>query len=124
LPEKEVIRHIPGNGVFLYGPFSVFNNYDIIDYFEGLGVALKEEDHGRMFPVSNSAKSVVDTLLRKLDELHVEVRLETPVKTVNYGEEAHTIFLKNGEEVQAKALVLAVGGKSVPHTGSTGDGYA
>ncbi len=124
LPEEEVIRHIPGNGVFLYGPFSVFNNYDIIDYFEGLGVALKEEDHGRMFPVSNSAKSVVDTLLRKLDELHVEIRLETPVKTVNYGEKAHTIFLKSGEEVQAKALVLAVGGKSVPHTGSTGDGYA
>lgn len=124
LPEDEVIRNIPGNGVFLYSPFSVFNNYDIIDYFEGMGVALKEEDHGRMFPVSNSAKSVVDTLIRKLEELHVEIRLETPVNTVNYGEKAHTIYLKNGEEVEAKALVIAVGGKSVPHTGSTGDGYA
>lgn len=124
LPEKEVIRHIPGNGVFLYSPFSVFNNYDIIDFFENLGVALKEEDHGRMFPVSNSAKSVVDTLLRKLEELHVTMRLETPVDTVDYGEESHWISLKNGERIKAKSLVIAVGGKSVPHTGSTGDGYA
>src|SRR5699024_8872983 len=123
LPEEEVIRNIPGNGVFLYSPFSVFNNYDIIDYFEGLGVALKEEDHGRMFPVSNSAKSVVDTLIRKLEELHVKVMLETPVDTVDYGENTHQVLLKNGAIIETKALVIAVGGKSVPHTGSTGDGY-
>src|SRR5699024_3499482 len=42
LPEDEVIKHIPGNGKFLYSAFSVFNNYDIIDFFENLGVALKE----------------------------------------------------------------------------------
>src|SRR5699024_2800468 len=57
LPEDEIIEHIPGNGKFLYSAFSIFNNYDIIDFFENLGVALKEEDHGRMFPVSNSAQS-------------------------------------------------------------------
>src|SRR5699024_2938058 len=67
-PQDESIKHIQGNGKFLYGPFSVFDNYDIIDFFEGLGVALKDEDHGRMFPVSNSAKSVVDTLINKLKE--------------------------------------------------------
>src|SRR5699024_12422710 len=69
LPEEEVIRHIPGNGKFLYSPFSVFNNYDIINYFENMEVKLKEEDNGRMFPVSNSAKTVVNVLLNKLDEL-------------------------------------------------------
>src|SRR5690625_5697521 len=68
LPAEEVIKNIPGNGKFLYSAFSVFNNYDIIDFFEGLGVALKEEDHGRMFPVSNSAQTVVDTLINRLKE--------------------------------------------------------
>src|SRR5690625_895913 len=79
LPQEEVIKNIPGNGKFLYSAFSVFDNYDIIDYFEGIGVALKEEDHGRMFPVSNSAKSVVDTLINKLNELNVHVLMNTPV---------------------------------------------
>ncbi len=123
LPQEEVIRHIPGNGKFLYGPFSVFNNYDIIDYFEEMGVALKEEDHGRMFPVSNSAKTVVDTLVKKLEDLHVDVRMGTPVQAIHYGEAAHIVILQNKQHVETKTVIIAAGGKAVPHTGSTGDGY-
>lgn len=124
LPQDEVIRHIPGNGRFLYSAFSVFNNYDIIDFFEGLGVALKEEDHGRMFPVSNSAKDVVNALINKMDELQVTVKLNTPVKAVHYGKNNHMIILENGDKIETSSLVIAVGGKAVPYTGSTGDGYA
>ncbi|ASF40212.1 aminoacetone oxidase family FAD-binding enzyme [Halobacillus halophilus] len=124
LPEEEVIKHIPGNGKFLYSPFSVFNNYDIIDFFEGLGVALKEEDHGRMFPVSNKAKDVVQALLDRLEKLNVEVRKKTPVESIHYGSEGHEITLQSKETVITKAVIIAVGGKAVPYTGSTGDGYA
>lgn len=124
LPQEEVIKHIPGNGKFLYSAFSIFNNYDIIDFFEEMGVQLKEEDHGRMFPVSNSAKTVVNTLINKLEQLHVEVRMNTPVQAVHYDESAHTITLKDQQQIETKAIVIAVGGKAVPHTGSTGDGYA
>ncbi|SDQ41515.1 NAD(P)/FAD-dependent oxidoreductase [Virgibacillus salinus] len=123
LPEDEVIKHIPGNGKFLYSPFSVFNNYDIIDFFEGMGVGLKEEDHGRMFPASNSAKTVVNALINKLDELHVEVRMSTTVRAVHYDENEHIIILNDDSKIHTKSLVIAVGGKAVPHTGSTGDGY-
>lgn len=124
LPEEEIIAHIPGNGKFLYSAFSIFNNYDIIDFFESLGVGLKEEDHGRMFPVSNSAQSVVQTLVQRLKDLGVTVRKETPVQAIHYDDKMHTLILANGEKVHTKAIVIAVGGKSVPYTGSTGDGYA
>ncbi|WP_026907530.1 NAD(P)/FAD-dependent oxidoreductase [Paucisalibacillus globulus] len=124
LPQDEVIKHIPGNGRFLYSAFSVFNNYDIIDFFEDMGVALKEEDHGRMFPVSNSAKTVVNALINKMDELNVKVELNTVVKAVHFDANNHTIILENGEKIETKSVVIAVGGKAVPHTGSTGDGYA
>ncbi|SFB37204.1 hypothetical protein SAMN04488072_12035 [Lentibacillus halodurans] len=124
LPEDEVIKHIPGNGKFLYSPFSEFNNYDIIHFFEKMGVALKEEDHGRMFPVSNSAKTVVNALISKLNELGAEVRMNTPVKAVHYNTDEHTIILENGTKILTKSIIIAVGGKAVPHTGSTGDGYA
>lgn len=124
LPEDEVIKHIPGNGKFLYSAFSVFNNYDIIDYFENMGVALKEEDHGRMFPASNSAKSVVNALIHRMDELNIDVQLHTPVEALHYGETEHTVILQDGRKIPTSAIVIAVGGKAVPHTGSTGDGYA
>lgn len=124
LPADEVIKHIPGNGKFLYSPFAVFNNYDIIDFFEEMGVELKEEDHGRMFPVTNSAKTVVNALINKLEELNAEVQMNTPVKAVHYSEDKHTVILESGTKIETKSLVIAVGGKAVPHTGSTGDGYA
>jgi len=123
LPEDEIIRHIPGNGKFLYSAFSIFNNEDIINFFENLGVALKEEDHGRMFPVSDSAQSVVQTLINKLKKLNVGVKINHPVETISYGDN-HKILLHNGDTIKTKSIVIAVGGKSVPHTGSTGDGYA
>ncbi|WP_137788592.1 NAD(P)/FAD-dependent oxidoreductase [Bacillus sp. E(2018)] len=124
LPVEEIIKHIPGNGRFLYSAFSVFNNEDIIQFFEGLGIQLKEEDHGRMFPVTNKATDVVTALLQKIKQLGVTIRTNTPVKTIQYGEDIHEIILNNGEVIQTKSIVIAVGGKSVPHTGSTGDGYA
>lgn len=124
LPQDEVIKHIPGNGKFLYSAFSVFNNYDIIDFFENMGVALKEEDHGRMFPVSNSAQSVVNALIDKLNELHVIINMNTKVEAVHYDDTKHTVILENGEKIYTKSIVIAAGGKAVPHTGSTGDGYA
>lgn len=123
LPEDEVIKHIPGNGKFLYSAFTVFNNYDIIEFFENLGVALKEEDHGRMFPASNSAASVVNPLIDQLNKLQVEVKLNSPVKAVDYGETVHKVYGENGDKYETKAIVIAVGGKAVPHTGSNGEGY-
>ncbi|AVK85713.1 aminoacetone oxidase family FAD-binding enzyme [Lysinibacillus sp. B2A1] len=124
LPIEEIVKHIPGNGRFLYSPFTVYNNEDIIAFFEGLGVALKEEDHGRMFPVSNRAQDVVDALIRQLQRLHVEVRLNTPVsKLLMDDEKILGVRLADGLEVRSEAVIVAVGGKAVPQTGSTGDGY-
>ncbi|MBB6452168.1 hypothetical protein HNQ94_000589 [Salirhabdus euzebyi] len=124
LPEDELINHIPGNGRFLYSAFSIFNNESIIAFFENLGVQLKEEDKGRMFPVSNSAKQVVQVLLDQLEKLKVKIMTNSPVKAIHFENQSHDIILENGNKISSKAVILAVGGKSVPQTGSTGDGYA
>ena len=75
LPYEEIIKNIPGNGKFLYSPFSIFDNESIIEFFESRGVKLKEEDHGRMFPVSNKARDVLNVFLNKLDENKVEIQI-------------------------------------------------
>lgn len=124
LPLDEIVKHIPGNGRFLYSAFSVFNNEDIIQFFEKLGVDLKEEDHGRMFPVSNDAKSVVNALLRRLEELNVTIWTNCPVQDIHYQNgHVHAVLLEDGRTIYPSSIVVAVGGKSVPYTGSTGDGY-
>ncbi|MFV8827650.1 NAD(P)/FAD-dependent oxidoreductase [Alkalihalobacterium sp. APHAB7] len=120
----DLIAHIPGNGRFMHSPFSVFNNEDIIQFFENLGIRLKEEDRGRMFPVSDKASTVVRILIDRVKDLGVKIKTHSSVKEVRYDEEKVLgVTLENGETIDAQAVIIATGGKSVPHTGSTGDGY-
>ncbi|MUG46523.1 NAD(P)/FAD-dependent oxidoreductase [Paenibacillus woosongensis] len=120
----ELITYIPGGGRFLHSAFSLFSNRDIIAFFEGLGIALKEEDNGRMFPVSDKAKTVVNALIGKARSLGVELLVHHPVQEIMYAEgRVQGVKLSSGTIFKAPAVVVATGGKSVPHTGSTGDGY-
>jgi predicted Rossmann fold flavoprotein len=124
MPIDELIKHIPGNGRFLYSALSSFDNQDIIHFFKHLGVDLKEEDHGRMFPVSNNAKSVVNALLKEMQALKITIKTNIPIQTVLYSDCVTGVKTLNDEKFSAASVIVAVGGKSVPQTGSTGDGYA
>lgn len=124
LPYEEIIKHIPGNGKFLYGPFSVFDNESIINFVESNGVKLKEEDHGRMFPVSNKAKDVLNVFLEQLDQNKVDIRFETEVAAVLTEDDKITgVKTSDGDTFNARNVIITTGGKSVPQTGSTGDGH-
>ena len=124
LPYEEIIKNIPGNGKFLYSPFSIFDNESIINFFESREVKLKEEDHGRMFPISNKAQDVVDALVNTLNINNVDVLEETTVTAINVEQDGtYTVILDNQKTFQSHTIVIATGGTSVPQTGSTGDGY-
>jgi len=124
LPYEEIIKNIPGNGKFLYSPFSTFDNESIIQFFESRSVQLKEEDHGRMFPVSNRAQDIVDALVDSIKQNGVEIRQETTVSSIESENQQITgVTLQDGTFIPSKAVIIASGGCSVPHTGSTGDGY-
>ena len=124
LPYEEIIKNIPGNGKFLYGPFSIFDNQSIIRFIESNGVKLKEEDHGRMFPVTNNSKDVLQVFLDHLEQQHVELRLNEVVYEVLKEDDKITgVKLKNGNILNARNVIITTGGKSVPQTGSTGDGF-
>lgn len=120
----ELIAHIPGNGRFLYSAFGHFNNRDIIAFFESLGIKLKEEDNGRMFPVTDKAATVVKALVGRVKELGVRILTDSPVREVLYRDGAVSgVLLASGKTIGAKTVIIATGGRSVPQTGSTGDGY-
>jgi len=124
-PYDDLVRQIVGNGRFMYSALRQFGSEEIIRFFEGLGIRLKEEDNGRMFPVTDRAVSVAAALIEHLKELGVAVRLHASVARLLLGDnQCEGVLLEGGEKIKAGAVIVAVGGKSVPKTGSTGDGYA
>ena len=122
LPYEQIIKNIPGNGKFLYSPFSKFDNESIIEFFESRGIKLKEEDHGRMFPVSNKSQDIVDTLVNTIKNNNVEIKEETVVNDISKNDQSFIVKTQDGE-FESKTVIIATGGTSVPQTGSTGDGY-
>ena len=121
----DIIRNIIGNGRFLNSSLRAFDNADVVAFFEGLGVPLKTERGNRVFPQSDRAAAVVDAMVKHLRDQKVEIRTNTSVSDLLI--EANKICgvrLVDGSEVEAAAVILAMGGASYPATGSTGDGYA
>lgn len=123
-PMDELMKNIPGNGRFLYSALSQFSNREIIEFFESLGIRLKEEDRGRVFPITDKASTVVRALIEKVNALGIVVRQDTPVEGLLV-ECGHVmgVKLRDGDTVLAHSVIIATGGCSVPQTGSTGDAY-
>ena len=122
------IDHFLGNfgrsGQFLRNVFHRFFNQDLIDFFEKRGLKLKEERGGRIFPVTDKAKSVVDVLNEYLEEGRVEIYYNRQVEDILVkNKEVYGIRCKGGKTLEAKNVILSTGGLSYPLTGSTGDGY-
>lgn len=122
--KEEIIAHIPGNGRFLYSAFAQYDNYDIMNFFRSNGVKLKEEDHGRMFPTTDRSRTILETLQRRIEELNIAVYTDAAVDTLLIHDQMiQGVRLKDGRELTAASVVVSVGGKAMPRTGSTGDGY-
>ena len=119
----EIIAHIPGNGKFLYSAFSQYNNYDIMTFFESNGTHLKEEDHGRMFPVTDRSKTIVETLYNELLKQEVTIYTEAKVEKILYKDRQIIGVALTSESIYAPCVILSTGGRTYPSTGATGDGY-
>jgi predicted Rossmann fold flavoprotein len=97
----------------------VLRTFDVaatVAFFEELGVPLKREETGKLFPVSNRARDVVDALLAAANDAGVEIITGMRVESIEPG------FIINGA-LRADRVILAAGGRSVPKTGSDGSGY-
>ena len=119
----DFIKNIPGNGKFLYSAFQNYTNQDIIEFLREQGLEVKEERGNRIFPITDKSKDVLECFKKKLEDLGVEIRLNTAVKEILVSENYVVGVRTEKEKIYADKVILATGGKSYPLTGSTGDGY-
>jgi predicted Rossmann fold flavoprotein len=123
-PLEQFIANMPGNGHFLFSAFRSFSNEDLKQFFQRLGVEVKTERGGRVFPASDKASEILDALQRFLQESSVQVLYSQTAERINVSEGRVTgVLTKAGKEYRADKVILATGGVSYPETGSTGDGY-
>lgn len=109
---KPVVRNI----------LAAFDERATVRWFVSLGVPLKREASGKLFPVSNKARTVLDALLRRCAELDVAVRAGCRVHTVTAGADGFVVEHTRGT-LRTRCTIMATGGRSLPRTGSDGSGW-
>ena len=110
-------------GRFLHSALATLSVEDTIAFFEAQGVATKVEETGKVFPVSNKARDVLDALVRRLENSGARLALEEPLRDWQ-PTSAEFALTTPQRTLHAGAVILTTGGQSYPGCGTTGDGYA
>jgi len=103
----EMMKKYPRGGQFVRKAFHQFFTRDTIQWFADRGIALKTEDDGRMFPVSNSSQTIIDCLMEEAARYGVEIRMHAEVTGVERGFRVH---LAGDRILEADAVCIACGG--------------
>ncbi len=152
---NDVVRPEDFNGSrpIVRNVLAAFDAAATVRWFERMGVALKREATGKLFPVSDRAQTVIDALLARCAALGIRIATGHRISDVvasggtsarqearqqSGGDEpsAHDARQRGGSDdamwvvrhsrgdLRARAVVLATGGRSLPRTGSDGAGWA
>lgn len=119
---KQLMNNIPGDGKFLYSALNRLSPSDTISLFESKGLKLKTERGNRVFPVSDNANDVAQTLIRYMQAGGVTVH-KAAVRKILTDDGIVSGVITDKEQIDCRAAVICTGGLSYPLTGSKGDGY-
>ena len=124
-PLSEFLEHFNQRGRFLRHAFNMFFNEDLIQYFEAIKIPVIIERGERVFPASQSAKALTETLIQHVASSGVQIKTQARVNRLIIEDN-----IIKGIQCQddhkfyaADAHIISTGGKSYPLTGSSGDGY-
>jgi len=107
IPSELVLNYSRGEKELL-GPFHQFMTGDTIEWFEKRGVELKIEEDGRMFPVTDTSKTIIDCFLNEAKKHKVEVLYNHSVKSINK-EVNHWKLETSQGDFTSKELLIATG---------------
>lgn len=120
----DILNSIVANKKFMYSSLNRFSNYDVMGFFDELGLGIKVERGNRVFPESDKSSDVIGCLVHELNRLLVSIHYKTEVKEIAVADNRFShIKTSDGRKYKADAVIIATGGRSYPVTGSTGDGY-
>jgi predicted Rossmann fold flavoprotein len=121
---KELVKNYPRGAKELIGPLHRFGPSDTVEWFESRGVRLKNEEDGRMFPVTNSSSTIINCLRDEAEKLQVEVLTQKRLVAIEKKGVRFTLTEAAGGELEADRLLLATGSSKQGHAFASALGHA
>ncbi|MEO6907822.1 MAG: NAD(P)/FAD-dependent oxidoreductase, partial [Abditibacteriaceae bacterium] len=111
-----------GGRSFVGRVLRAFSVEDTHRFFNSIGVPLKLEDTGKYFPVSNSARTVLEALIQGVTESGAELKTNVRVQEISSSHDLYQLETSRGNYF-ARSVIICSGGLALPKSGSDGAGY-
>lgn len=95
---------------------------DFISLVRKHGVGFHEKTKGQLF-CDNKSKDILNLLLAECNDANVYIRLNTTITSIIKTNSGDFLLKTSSGHFQAKSVVVATGGLSIPTMGATGFGY-
>jgi len=115
-----------GNRRIIRNVLAAFSVEQTLKWFASLGVELKREKTGKLFPVTDKARTILTALVNRCRALGVIIHPDHRVTGVDRlpGPQAWFLVHHTHGTLHARKVILATGGRSIPKSGSDGFGYS
>jgi len=102
---------------------------ELISFFGQIGLALAQEDGGRVYPATGRARDVLDTLLLYAERFGVTLLYEKKAAGISYGTgpdslPRFSVICESGERFDADRVIVCCGGMAGLNLGHDGDAYS
>jgi len=116
-------KNYHGSVSFMRPAMAKYPPKKVLSFFETLGVHCREEDEGRVYPMSDQASSVLDTLRLSMEESGVEEICDFEVVSLTRAKNGYRLTAKDSRQLIAKRVICAAGGLASPSLGGSSTGY-
>lgn len=111
LDPEVLANHYPRGQRELRGPFTRYASRETMTFFEALGVSLKIEQDGRVFPISDQSETIIDALLHEVKQLGI--KLQAGTRVIDFCKTAGKIsgwkVITKEQELECKCLLVTPG---------------
>lgn len=119
---KELTKFYPRGNKELLGPFTRFQPQDTMQWFASHNVALKIEEDGRVFPVSDSSATIINCLTETAKNLKIDLQLGVHILEI-LRQEGGFYLRATQQDFFCKHLLLATGSSPSGHRFALGLGH-
>src|SRR6478735_4008792 len=103
-------QHYPRGQKELKKLFRSFQAKETVDWFAKLGVKLKAEDDGRMFPITDDSQTIINCFLDQTKRFKIEVKTSCEVEKIVSSKFHFELLMRNGGSLFSKKVLVAIGG--------------
>jgi predicted Rossmann fold flavoprotein len=107
--KADLARYYPRGFRELQSPWTRWPPEKTMQWFRDRSVALKTEDQGKVFPVSNRSQTIIDCLLAEAEKCGIEMRSNQHIESIARKADGFEIHVQGSKPLDCKKLLLATG---------------